>query len=187
MLESHDRPQGATGHIMCDTDLGRPAPRVDLTDGCLLTIRSIQRNLNDHRTVIDEVVDLALTIVHAVEFSRIGRTSPTDPPTGDLRRLVRHPPACRPSRGRSAVPGQTPGFSPRHLLHPTYSIRDSFPAAFGPVGFSAFQRRSPGQQYMPFGVVASPSVSRTDPPRPEASCSGSRSAWLRGSRLLHVE
>jgi hypothetical protein len=26
--------------------------------------------------MIDEVVDLALTIVHAVEFSRIGRTSP---------------------------------------------------------------------------------------------------------------
>jgi hypothetical protein len=34
------------GHIMCSTTPGiDAAPRVDLTDGCLLTIRSIQRNL----------------------------------------------------------------------------------------------------------------------------------------------
>src|SRR5947208_1384034 len=99
MLEHRAHSQGATRHIMCDTDLGRTAPRVDLTDGCLLTIRSIQRNLNDHRTVIDEVVDLALTIVHAVEFSRIGRTSPADLAIRGARLLM---PPVRPGGGALA-------------------------------------------------------------------------------------
>jgi hypothetical protein len=64
----------SAGHIVCGSGPGKAVPpRVDLTDGCLLTFRSIQRNLNDRR--IGRRGLLALTIVHAVEFSRIGRTS----------------------------------------------------------------------------------------------------------------
>src|ERR1700712_4399458 len=98
------------------------------TDGCLLTIRSIQRNLNDRKNGRRGL--LALTIVHAVEFSRIGRTSPTDLPTSGLRLPVpstnRHLDSRRP-----AGPGATPWAVARSSWLPTYIIPGAFPTAFG--------------------------------------------------------
>ena len=77
-------------HIRCRPQAGnRPTiNEFNLTDECLLTFNSIQRNPNQPDKPTGRGL-LALTIVHAVEFSRIGRTSPTRLTSSNLRHLDR--------------------------------------------------------------------------------------------------
>ena len=74
----------------------------NLTDGCLLTILFNPKESHSIEPKPDRRGNLALTIVHAVEFSRIGRTPPSSLPTTSLGRLIDpqlYPPIQQPQCG----------------------------------------------------------------------------------------
>ena len=77
MFNAHTSKTGAAHSVSTrPPGIGNQINEFNLTDECLLTFKSIQRNPNQNHEGPGRGL-LALTIVHAVEFSRIGSTSPT--------------------------------------------------------------------------------------------------------------